>query len=324
MKIIVTGGAGFIGSNLIAHLLSQGHQVISIDNYYTGRKKNLENFDAEKNFSKIDQDVINPLSNHSKNLKVIEAIEGIDQIYHLACPASPIHYQKDPIQTLKTNIWGTVNMIELSLQNKARLLFTSTSEVYGDPLQHPQKESYWGNVNPIGVRSCYDEGKRVAETLCFDYHRAHSLDLRVVRIFNTYGENMLPIDGRVVSNFIIQALKGEDLTIYGDGSQTRSFCYVRDMVEGIVAMMNCQNFSGPVNLGNPVEMTVLELAQLIISLTGSSSKITLNPLPSDDPLKRKPNISLAEEKLNWQPKVSIEAGLKKTIAYFKKELEIGG
>jgi UDP-glucuronate decarboxylase len=308
MRILVTGGAGFLGSHLCERLLADGHEVLCLDNFYTGRKKNIRRLAHNPDFEILRHDVTQPI------------LLEVDRIYHLACPASPIHYQYNPVKTIKTNILGTINMLGIAKRVKGRILFSSTSEVYGDPAVHPQKEDYWGNVNPIGIRSCYDEGKRAAETLMMDYHRQNRVDIKVVRIFNTYGPRMLADDGRVVSNFIVQALRGEDITVYGKGSQTRSFCYVDDLVDGMVRMMNSENFIGPVNLGNPEEYTILELAKKIIAMTGSKSKISYKPLPSDDPTQRRPDITLAGEKLEWKPKVSADEGLKKTIEYFKKEL----
>lgn len=307
-RILVTGGAGFIGSHLCKKLLQQGHKVICLDNMYTGTYENIKSFHENKNFDFINADITSPIE-----------LE-IDQIYNLACPASPVHYQHDPIMTAKTSFLGALNVLELAKKNKARVLQASTSEIYGDPLIHPQTEKYRGNVNTIGPRACYDEGKRIAETLFFDYQRQYGVDIRVVRIFNTYGPNMLKNDGRVISNFIVQALNNEDITIYGDGTQTRSFCYVDDLVDGLIKMMENDSFSGPVNLGNPHEMTVYELAQIIIEKTGSNSKIVYNDLPEDDPIKRKPVIKLAKEKLNWQPIVSISEGLDRTIEYFKTKI----
>lgn len=307
-RILVTGGAGFIGSNLCKRLLEEGNEVICVDNLFTGSKANLRELFANPNFEFIRHDVIAPL--------YVE----VDKIYSLACPASPPHYQYNPIKTMKTSILGTMNMLGLAKRVKGRILQASTSEVYGDPdsAHHPQTESYWGNVNPIGIRSCYDEGKRAAETLCFDYHRQNGVDIKVMRIFNTYGPNMNPNDGRVVSNFIVQAIKGDDITIYGDGSQTRSFCYVDDLVDGMIRLMESeQGFTGPCNMGNPGEFTMLELAEKVIELTGSKSKITFEPLPQDDPKQRRPDISLAKEKLNWEPKIALEEGLQKTIEYFR-------
>lgn len=304
-RILITGGAGFIGSHLCERLLNEGNEVVSMDNLHTGRKSNFTHLLENPRFEFIRHDITDPIK-----------IE-VDQIYNFACPASPIHYQYNPIKTIKTNVLGMMNMLGLAKRLGARILQASTSEVYGNPLEHPQKESYWGNVNTIGIRSCYDEGKRVAETLCFDYHRSHSVDIRVIRIFNTYGPNMIADDGRVVSNFIVQALQGNDITIYGDGLQTRSFCYVSDLVDGIISMMNNDSFIGPVNLGNDGEFTVKELAEKVIALTGSSSKIVYKDLPSDDPTRRKPDLTLAKKELNYSPKVALEDGLKKTIEYFK-------
>jgi UDP-glucuronate decarboxylase len=308
MRILVTGGAGFLGSHLCERLLAEGNEVICLDNLFTGRKMNVQHLFANPNFEFLRHDVTLPL--------VIE----VDRIYHLACPASPIHYQYNPVKTIKTNIMGTINMLGIAKRVKGRILFASTSEVYGDPAMHPQKESYWGNVNPIGIRSCYDEGKRAAETLMMDYHRQNRVDIKIMRIFNTYGPRMLADDGRVVSNFIVQALRGEDITVYGQGSQTRSFCYVDDLIDGMVRLMNSENFTGPVNIGNPEEYTILELAKKIITMTGSNSKIAYKPLPSDDPTQRKPDISLAGEKLGWKPKITVDDGLQRTIDFFKNEL----
>jgi len=309
-KILVTGGAGFLGSHLCEKLLEQGNEVICLDNYYSGSKKNVAHLINNPNFEIIRHDVTFPL--------YIE----IDQIYNFACPASPIFYQKDPVQTTKTSVHGAINMLGLAKRVKAKILQASTSEVYGDPISHPQSESYWGNVNPIGIRSCYDEGKRCAEALFFDYQRQHNLDIKIIRIFNTYGPRMLMDDGRVVSNFIVQALKGDNITIYGEGSQTRSFCYVDDLVSGIIAMMNSpSDFYGPVNLGNPGEFTMLELAEKVLKLTESNSKIVFQPLPQDDPKQRQPDIELAKSKLNWQPSIDLDEGLRKTIFYFKTLLE---
>jgi len=308
-RILVTGGAGFIGSHLCERLLEEGNEVICVDNFFTGSKENIKHLLGNPYFEVLRHDITFPL--------YVE----VDEIYNLACPASPIHYQFDPVQTTKTSVMGAINMLGLAKRLKIRILQASTSEVYGDPTVHPQKEDYWGNVNPIGPRACYDEGKRCAETLFFDYHRQHNLDIKVVRIFNTYGPRMLPNDGRVVSNFIVQALKGEDITVYGDGSQTRSFCYIDDMVDGIIKMMNSpKGFTGPVNLGNPSEFSILELAEMILKLTKSKSKIVFKPLPQDDPKRRQPDITLAKSRLNWEPKVNLEDGLKETISYFKKEL----
>ncbi len=308
MRILVTGGAGFLGSHLCERLLAAGDEVICLDNFFTGRKKNVRHLLNNPNFDLIRHDITIPI------------LLEVDKIYHLACPASPIHYQYNAIKTIKTNVLGTINMLGIAKRAKARILFASTSEVYGDPAMHPQKEDYWGNVNTIGIRSCYDEGKRVAETLMMDYHRQNKVDIKIIRIFNTYGPRMLPDDGRVVSNFIIQALKGEDITVYGKCSQTRSFCYVDDLVEGMVRMMDSENFTGPVNLGNPEEYTILEFAQKIIAMTGSKSKIAYKPLPSDDPRQRQPDITLAGQKLGWKPAVSVTDGLTRTIEYFRKEL----
>ena len=306
--ILVTGGAGFIGSHLCEALLKQDHYVICLDNFFTGRKENIKHLMDFYNFELIRHDIIDPIK-----------LE-VDEIYNLACPASPVHYQYNPIKTIKTSILGTMNMLGLAKRVKAKILQASTSEVYGDPLVHPQPESYRGNVNPIGPRACYDEGKRAAETLCFDYHRQHKVDIRVVRIFNTYGPNMQINDGRVVSNFIVQALKNEDITVYGDGKQTRSFCYVSDLVRGMIDFMNQEQHLGPINLGNDGEFTILELAEKVIQLTHSKSKITFKPLPEDDPLQRKPDLSLARKLINYEPKIKLEEGLIKTIEYFKKRL----
>ena len=310
-RVLVTGGAGFIGSHLCERLLSEGYDVVCMDNLFTGQKDNIRHLLGNPYFEFIRKDVLEDI--------YVEC----DQIYNLACPASPIHYQYDPIKTIKTSFIGALHVLGLAKRCNARVLQASTSEVYGDPEVHPQPESYWGHVNPDGIRSCYDEGKRAAETLFFDYHRQHDVDIKVIRIFNTYGPNMRGDDGRVVSNFIVQALKGEDITIYGDGSQTRSFCYVDDLVEAMIRMMNSRDgFTGPVNLGNPGEFTMLELAQKVIDLTGSKSKIIYLPLPQDDPTQRKPVIDLAKKELDWKPTVPLEEGLKKTIEYFKKQLEI--
>lgn len=310
-RIVVTGGAGFVGSHLVEALLQNGDEVVVVDNFHTGRKVNIAKHLSNPKFEYIRHDVIEPI--------LIEA----DQVYHLACPASPVHYQSNPIKTIKTNVSGTINMLGLAKRVKARFLLASTSEVYGDPKEHPQRESYWGNVNPIGPRSCYDEGKRVAETLAVNYRESNGVDARIIRIFNTYGPRMLFNDGRVVSNFIVQALRGEDITLYGDGSQTRSFCFVDDMVRGLMLLMNAKDFAGPVNIGNPSERTVRELAELVIKLTKSSSKIVHRPLPKDDPTRRQPDISLAREKIGFEPRVTIEEGLHKTIADFKTRLEAG-
>ncbi len=305
-RVLVTGGAGFLGSFLCERLLQEGCEVICCDNFYTGSKRNIAHLVSNPAFEVIRHDITFPL--------YIE----VDEIYNLACPASPIHYQNDPVQTTKVNVHGSINMLGLAKRVKARILQASTSEVYGDPAVHPQTEDYWGNVNCVGPRSCYDEGKRCAETLFFDYYRQHQLNIRVVRIFNTYGPRMHPNDGRVVSNFIMQALTGRDITVFGAGSQTRSFCHVDDMVEGIYRMMNnTEGFIGPLNLGNPREFTILELAERVIHLTGSHSKIVFKPLPADDPTQRRPNIELARQKLGWQPTIELEQGLERTIAYFK-------
>jgi len=305
-KILVTGGAGFLGSHLCERLVNTGHEVICVDNYFTGSKHNVSNLLNLPNFELIRHDVTFPL--------YVE----VDEIYNLACPASPVHYQYDPVQTTKTSVHGAINMLGLAKRVGAKILQASTSEVYGDPEVHPQPESYWGKVNPIGVRSCYDEGKRCAETLFFDYHRQHKLEIKVMRIFNTYGPKMHPQDGRVVSNFIVQALKGEDITIYGDGKQTRSFCFVDDLIDGMIKLMGTPpDFTGPVNIGNPTEFTMIELAGLVLKLTGSNSKLVFMPLPQDDPKQRMPDITLAKAALNWSPSVSIDHGLMKTIDYFK-------
>jgi UDP-glucuronate decarboxylase len=305
-RILITGGAGFLGSHLCDRLLKDGHHVLCVDNFFTGSKSNVSHLFANPHFELMRHDVTFPL--------YVE----VDQIYNLACPASPVHYQHDPVQTTKTSVHGSINMLGLAKRLKARIFQASTSEVYGDPEIHPQPESYWGRVNPIGPRSCYDEGKRCAETLFFDYHRQHNLDIKVVRIFNTYGPGMHPNDGRVVSNFIVQALKGEDITIYGSGLQTRSFCYVDDMVEGFVRMMATERgFTGPLNLGNPGEFTMLELAEKVLTLVGSKSRLVFMPLPLDDPRQRRPDITLAKEKLDWTPKVNLEDGIKETVQYLR-------
>ncbi len=306
---LVTGGAGFIGSHLCEQLLDRGEEVLCLDNFFTGRKQNIAHLLNNPNFELIRHDITNPI--------VVEA----DRIFNLACPASPVHYQYNPVKTIKTNVMGALNTLGLAKRVRARILQASTSEIYGDPAVHPQVESYWGNVNTIGPRSCYDEGKRVAEALFFDYHRQNNVDIRVIRIFNTYGPRMLVNDGRVVSNFIVQALKGDPITIYGEGQQTRSFCYVDDLIAGMLSMMDCNDFNGPVNLGNPGEFTILELAQTIIELTGSASKLMHAPLPENDPTRRRPDISLAKEKLNWAPNVLLREGLEKTISYFDKLLK---
>ena len=306
-KILITGGAGFLGSHLTEKLLNSGNEVLVVDNFFTGNKQNLTHLLSNPNLEVMRHDVTFPL--------YVE----VNQIYNLACPASPVHYQYDPVQTTKTSVHGAINMLGLAKRTRARILQASTSEVYGDPEVHPQPESYWGRVNPIGIRSCYDEGKRCAETLFFDYYRQHQTDIKVVRIFNTYGPRMHPNDGRVVSNFIVQALQGKDITIYGDGSQTRSFCYVDDLIDAMIKMMNSEKgFTGPVNIGNPGEFTMLQLAEMVLTLSNSKSKIIYQPLPSDDPKQRQPYIDLAKDKLAWQPKVELKDGLRETIAYFKK------
>ncbi|MDR1169338.1 MAG: SDR family oxidoreductase [Prevotellaceae bacterium] len=308
-RILITGGAGFIGSHLCARLLSENNEVICLDNYFTGSKSNIMGLLRNPKFELVRHDIINPY-----NIEV-------DEIYNLACPASPVHYQYNPIKTIKTSVMGAINMLGLSKRLNAKVLQASTSEVYGDPHVHPQEEHYWGHVNPVGIRSCYDEGKRCAETLFMDYHRQNRVRIKIIRIFNTYGPNMNPCDGRVVSNFIVQALKGENITIYGDGSQTRSFQYVDDLIEGMIRTMNTDDsFTGPVNLGNPDEFSMLELAEKVIALTESKSKIVYLPLPSDDPKQRQPDISLAKEKLDWSPKIKLDEGLLKTIEYFRNSL----
>ena len=310
MNILITGGAGFLGSHLCDALIEKGHDILCVDNFFTGNKSNISHLLTNPNFTLIRHDVTFPL--------YVE----VDQIYNLACPASPIHYQFDPVQTTKTSVHGAINMLGLAKRLKARILQASTSEVYGDPEIHPQTEEYWGRVNPIGIRSCYDEGKRCAETLFFDYWRQHKLEIKVMRIFNTYGPRMHPNDGRVVSNFIVQALNNKPITIYGNGSQTRSFCYVDDLITGMIKLMDShKSITGPINMGNPSEFTMIELAELVIKLTSSRSKLKFKPLPEDDPKQRQPNISLAKSKLNWSPKVSLEEGLNKTIAYFKNLLD---
>ena len=309
-KILVTGGAGFIGSHLCKKLLDEGNDVLCLDNYFTGTKENISSLFKSPYFEVIRHDVCFPL--------YVE----VDEIYNLACPASPIHYQHDPVQTTKTSVHGAINMLGLAKRINARILQASTSEIYGDPETHPQEENYWGNVNPIGPRSCYDEGKRCAETLFFDYYRQHNLDIKVVRIFNTYGPNMHPNDGRVVSNFIVQALTNQDITVYGNGDQTRSFCYIDDLISGIFKMMSSdEKFIGPVNLGNPVEFKIIDLAKTIIKLTNSKSNIVNKELPTDDPIRRKPNISLAKNVLDWEPSFNLEEGLKLTIDYFKSQIK---
>jgi UDP-glucuronate decarboxylase len=308
-RVLVTGGAGFLGSFLCERLLKEGCDVVCVDNFYTGTKRNIIHLLENPYFELIRHDITFPL--------YLE----VDEIYNLACPASPVHYQNDPVQTTKVNVHGSINMLGLAKRLKARILQASTSEVYGDPTVHPQTEDYWGNVNCVGIRSCYDEGKRCAETLFFDYHRQHQINIRVVRIFNTYGPRMHPNDGRVVSNFILQALNNRDITVFGDGGQTRSFCFVDDMIEGFIRMMGAaDDFTGPVNIGNPNEFSILELAQKVIALTGSTANIVYRPLPEDDPMQRQPNITLAKKQLNWEPKVQLEEGLKRTIEYFKENL----
>ena len=308
LRILVTGGSGFLGSHLCDRLVETDAEVLCLDNFFTGSKKNIQDLLDRKNFELIRHDLVEPL--------YLE----VDQIYNLACPASPVHYQYNPVKTVKTNVMGTINMLGLAKRVKAKILQASTSEVYGNPQEHPQKETYWGHVNPIGLRSCYDEGKRVAETLMMDYHRQNQVDVKIVRIFNTYGPRMAVSDGRVVSNFIVQALKNDPITIYGDGSQTRSFCYASDMVEGLVRMMNSDYFTGPVNLGNPSEFSIARLAELVLQITGSKSEIVYRPLPKDDPIQRCPDITLAKERLQWEPVVPLGEGLEKTIEYFKQVL----
>jgi len=309
-QVLVTGGAGFLGSHLCDRLIARGDEVLCVDNFYTGGKGNVRHLMGNKNFELMRHDVTFPL--------YVE----VDRIFNLACPASPVHYQHDPVQTTKTSVHGAINMLGLAKRLKARILQASTSEVYGDPTMHPQREEYWGNVNPIGPRSCYDEGKRCAETLFFDYWRQHQLAIKVIRIFNTYGPRMQPDDGRVVSNFIVQALKGEPITLYGDGQQTRSFCYVDDLIEGMMRLMDSdKSITGPINVGNPVEFTMRELAELVVAETGSKSPIVFRPLPQDDPKQRRPDISQAQAKLGWEPKVSLADGLKETVAYFRRTLD---
>lgn len=309
-RILVTGGAGFLGSHLCDRLVEANQDVICLDNFFTGSKRNISHLLGHPNFELMRHDVTFPL--------YVE----VDRIFNLACPASPIHYQRDPVQTTKTSVHGAINMLGLAKRTRARILQASTSEVYGDPELHPQPETYWGRVNPVGIRACYDEGKRCAETLFFDYWRQHNLQIKVIRIFNTYGPRMHPNDGRVVSNFIVQALKGESITIYGDGSQTRSFCYVDDLIDGMMRMMNSpENFIGPINLGNPSEFSMLELAEKVLAIVGSSSKLVFEPLPQDDPKQRQPTITVAKTKLDWQPRVSLDDGLKETVAYFRRLLE---
>lgn len=309
-RILVTGGAGFIGSHLCERLLEEGHEVLCLDNLFTGRRENIAHLLCNPRFEFIRHDIIQPI------------LLEVDEIYNLACPASPIHYQYNPVKTIKTNVMGALNMLGLAKRVKARLFQASTSEVYGDPEVHPQKEDYCGNVNPIGLRACYDEGKRCVESLMFAYHRQNGVDIRVVRIFNTYGPRMLEDDGRVVSNFIVQALKGEDITVYGDGHQTRSFCYIDDMIDGMIRMMEQDDLVGPVNLGNPREFTILELARRIKEMTGSPSEIVFKPLPPDDPVQRQPDITLAIERLGWRPKVDLEEGLDNTIRYFRERMNL--
>lgn len=308
MRILITGGAGFLGSHLSERLLNEGHEIICLDNFFTGRKRNITHLMQHPNFELVRHDVIDPFK------------AEVDQIYNLACPASPVHYQYNAIKTIKTSVMGAINCLGLAKRTKARIFQASTSEVYGDPDVHPQPEAYWGHVNPIGIRSCYDEGKRCAEALFMDYHRQNGVDIRIARIFNTYGPRMCPDDGRVVSNFIVQALQGQDITVYGEGQQTRSFCYCDDLIEGFVRLMTQDDAIGPINIGNPCEFTILELAEKVIAQTGSRSKIVHQPLPADDPKQRQPDISLARKVLGWEPKVSLEEGLKPTIAYFDKLL----
>ncbi|HTB63295.1 MAG TPA: UDP-glucuronic acid decarboxylase family protein [Opitutales bacterium] len=309
MRILVTGGAGFLGSHLCDRLINEGHEVACLDNLFTGRKSNIAHLLPNPRFEFIRHDVVDPIK-----------IE-VDQIYNLACPASPVHYQHNPIKTVKTSVMGAINVLGLAKRVGARVFQASTSEVYGDPEVHPQPEQYWGHVNPIGIRSCYDEGKRCAETLFFDYHRQNKVDIRVVRIFNTYGPRMLPDDGRVVSNFIVQALRGDPITIYGEGKQSRAFCYVDDLIEGFIRLMNQDKVIGPINIGNPGEFTMLELAEKVLAETKSRSKLTFKPLPGDDPKQRRPDITLAKKHLGWEPKVPLDAGLKKTVAYFRALLK---
>ena len=308
MRALVTGGAGFIGSHLCDYLLAQGDEVIALDNFFTGSKQNIKHLLDHPDFELVRHDIIQPI------------LLEVDQIYHFACPASPVHYQYNPVKTTKTSVMGTINMLGMAKRVRARMMLASTSEVYGDPEVHPQPESYWGRVNPIGIRSCYDEGKRVAETLMMDYHRQNNVDIKIIRIFNTYGPRMATNDGRVVTNFIVQALQNKDITIFGEGRQTRSFQYVDDLIAGVGKMMQTENFIGPVNIGNPDEFTILELAETVIRLTGSRSRLIHLPLPQDDPTQRKPDITLARKKLNWEPTVRLEEGLKKTIAYFEQVL----
>jgi len=310
MRILITGGAGFIGSHLCERLIAAGHEVICLDNFFTGRRENILHLLDNHHFELVRHDVIEPI------------LLEVDQIYNLACPASPVHYQYNPVKTVKTNVMGTINMLGLAKRVRARILQASTSEIYGDPLEHPQTETYWGNVNPIGLRSCYDEGKRLAETLMMDYHRQNDVDIRIARIFNTYGPRMLEDDGRVVSNFIVQALRGEPLTIYGEGQQTRSFCYVDDLVSGLIKLMNRDGVHDPVNLGNPGEFTIRQLADQVIEMCGSKSGVRNLPLPQDDPRQRKPNITRAQELLNWNPTIPLREGLEKTVAYFRSRVKV--
>jgi UDP-glucuronate decarboxylase len=308
-RILVTGGAGFLGSHLCDRLVAEGHELLCVDNFFTGNKANIIHLLDKPNFELLRHDLVQPI------------FLEVDEIYNLACPASPIHYQYNPVKTVKTSVMGAINMLGLAKRVKAKILQASTSEVYGNPMVHPQKEDYWGNVNSVGLRSCYDEGKRCAETLFFDYHRQNGVNIRVARIFNTYGPRMYMNDGRVVSNFIVQVLRGESITVYGDGSQTRSFCYVDDMIEGLIAFMDCpDDFIGPVNLGNPYECSILELAETVIRLAGCGSKIVFKPLPPDDPVRRRPDIALARERLGWAPKIKLEEGLRRTIEYFRNLL----
>jgi UDP-glucuronate decarboxylase len=308
LRILVTGGAGFIGSHLCERLLKDQHEVICLDNFFSGKRANIAHMRGDPSFELIRHDVVEPI------------LLEVDRIFHLACPASPVHYQYNPVKTTKTNVMGTINMLGLAKRVRARMLLTSTSEVYGDPEEHPQKESYWGHVNPIGIRSCYDEGKRVAECLMMDYHRQNKVDTKIVRIFNTYGPRMAIDDGRVVSNFCVAALRGEDLTVYGEGKQTRSFAYIDDLVEGLVRMMEAPDFIGPVNLGNPDEFTMLELAAMAIELSKSSSRLVFKPLPPDDPTRRRPDISLARQRFGWEPKIPLREGLTRTVEHFRREL----
>jgi UDP-glucuronate decarboxylase len=312
MRILVTGGAGFIGSHLCERLLAMGHDVLCLDNFFTGSRANVDHLVGDRRFELLRHDVTEPI------------LLEVDRIYNLACPASPVHYQYNPVKTIKTSVMGTINMLGLAKRVRARILQASTSEVYGDPEVHPQPEAYWGNVNPIGPRSCYDEGKRVAETLMMDYHRQNGVDVRIVRIFNTYGPRMAENDGRVVSNFIVQALRGSDITVYGDGSQTRSFCYVDDLVEGMLLTMEAEGFTGPVNLGNPWENSILEFASRIVEMTGSRSRIVHLPLPTDDPRQRQPDITLARQRLGWEPAIQLDEGLRRTIDYFSSRIDDSG